>query len=75
MIKDTFEALLIAPNTEFYQNFAFEKLSWQGGTKTFKFEELSHLAKTMCNDVASSNEWDAVNPKDTTMMALSTQVS
>ena len=51
LMKDTFDALLTAPNTEFHQRFSLQKLSWQGGTKQFTCDELAHLAKTIYNNV------------------------
>ena len=38
LMKDTFESLLTATNTEFHQHFALQKLIWQGDTKTLTFE-------------------------------------
>ena len=74
LMKDTFDALLSAPNTEFHQYFSLQKLSWQGGTKQFTYDELAHLAKTIYNNMVSSGAWDAVDPKDAKIMALSTQL-
>ena len=74
LMKDTFEAFLVAPNMEFHQYFSLQKLSWKGGTRKFTCEKLAHLAKTIYNNVVSSSAWNVVDPKDTKIMAPSTQL-
>jgi len=64
LMKNTFDALLTAPNTVFHQYFTLEKMSWQGGTKTYTFDQLSEVAKTIYNNMVSNGTWNDVDPKD-----------
>ena len=74
LMKDTFDALLTVPNTQFNQYFALEKLSWQGGTKSYTYETLADLAKSIYNNMIINGTWNAVDPKDAQIMALATKV-
>ena len=75
LIKDTIDALLAALNIEFYQCFSLEKLSWQGGTKQFTYEELAHFSKIICKNVVSSGVWGTVHPNDSNIMDISTKAN
>ena len=41
--------------------------------KQLTYEELTHLEKTIHNNVLSSGTWDPVDPKDANTIALHTQ--
>ena len=49
-------------------------MGWQEGTKVRTFEDLAEVAKNVCNNVVTTGTWDAVDPKDARVIALSTQL-
>ena len=74
LMKDSFNALLTVPNTEFHQCFSLEMMGWQGGTKVYTYEDLAEMAKTIYNNMVTTGTWDAVDSKDARIMALTTQL-
>ena len=53
--------------------FSQEKMRWEAG-KICIFESLSEMTKSMYNNIVMNNKWDAVDPKDAQIMALTTKV-
>ena len=74
LMKDTFNAFLTVLNTEFHPHFSLEMMEWQGGTNVCTYEDLAEVAKTIYNNMFTAGTWDAVDPKDARIMALSTQL-
>ena len=54
LMKDSFNALLNVPNTEFHQYFSLEMMGWQGGTKVHTYEDLAEMAKTIYNNMITT---------------------
>ena len=74
LLKDTFDDLLTVPNTICRNYFELENVSWQGGTKTYTYDQLAEVAETTHNDVVSNGTWDSIDHKDAQIMALHTNI-
>ena len=74
LMKNTFDALLTVPNAMFRQLFQLEKMSWQGGTKTHDFDQLSTVAKSIYNKMITSGAWNAAETKDAQMLELPAKI-
>ena len=74
LLKNTFDALLSAPNTTFHQFFVQEKLHWEAG-KSHTFDKLDSIAKTMHNNMCSNGSQESIDPKDARIIALTTEVN
>ena len=74
LLKDTFGALLTAPNTRFTQFFEHEKMLWEAG-KHYDFDTLDSMAKTVYNNMCTDQSWNALDPKDAKIVALRTEIN
>ena len=75
LLKDSFNAILTVPNSEFTRFFSLKRTAWQSEEETFTFDKLSAMAKTVYNNMVSNNTWNCVDPRDSKILALTTQTS
>ena len=73
LLKDTFDALLTAPNSRFHQFFEIEKTRWEGG-KDYTYDSLSEYAASTCDNVVSNGTWNMIDEKDKQIIASRTEV-
>ena len=74
LMKGTFDTLLTSPNTVFRQCFQLENTNWQGGAKMHNFEQLSTVAKSICNNMINSGTWNAADAKDAQILAFHVKI-
>ena len=72
LLKDTFDAMLTAPNASFASFFTQEQTRWEA-RKPYDFDELDSMATAVNNNMFSNKTWSEVDPKDAKIIALSTE--
>ena len=74
LLKNTFSALLIAPNTCFTQFFEHEKMLQKAG-KHYDYDTLNSIAKTVYNNICTNKTWNTVGPKNAKILVLHTEIT
>ena len=73
LLKNTFGILLSTPNTRFTQFFEHEKMLWEVG-KTYDFDALDNIAKTVHNNMCTNKTQCIVDPKDAKILVLHAKI-
>ena len=72
-LLDVFNALASVPNQDFAAHIRDERREWElGGTKTA--DELISESVTIYNNAVSAGRWEAKDPKDAKILALTTRL-